>query len=220
MKLKSKICPDDVNERFHASDPISVSGKMIYKSCQTLVATKHYLESLSFVSRISWWKFSNLLLLFELQSVYLCRNVAVFSSSSNISSQKLSDNADWAVWQVSDKCSKLSSQARSLSVGRSLLEETSRRPDISQVPSFPAVNSAKTVSKRSRFWRLEEKESPVGDWGWLLSRSALGIWSTESRAVGKLKPISVGGVRWGFSSSSSCLILLKLYGIIRAASDL
>ena len=182
---------------------------MIYKSCQTLVATKHYLESLSFVSRISWWKFSNLLLLFELQSVYLCRNVAVFSSSSNISSQKLSDNADWAVWQVSDKCSKLSSQARSLSVGRSLLEETSRRPDISQVPSFPAVNSAKTVSKRSRFWRLEEKESPVGDWGWLLSRSALEIWSTESRAVGKLKPIS-DDVRWGFSSSSSCLILLKL----------
>ena len=182
---------------------------MIYKSCQTLVVTKHYLESLSFVSWISWWKFSNLLLLFELQSVYLCRNVAVFSSSSNISSQKLSDNADWAVWQVSDKCSKLSSQARSLSVGRSLLEETSRRPDISQVPSFPAVNSAKTVSKRSRFWRLEEKESPVGDWGWLLSRSALEIWSTESRAVGKLKPIS-DDVRWGFSSSSSCLILLKL----------
>ena len=176
---------------------------MIYKSCQTLVATKHYLESPSFESRVSWWKFSNLLLLFELQSVYLCRNVAVFSSSSNISSQKLSDNADWEVWQVSDKCSKLSSQARSLSVGRSLLEETS------QVPSFPAVNSAKTVSKRSRFWRLEEKESPVGDWGWLLSRSALGIWSTESRAVGKLKPIS-DDVRWGFSSSSSCLILLKL----------
>ena len=182
---------------------------MIYKSCQTLVATKHYLESPSFESRVSWWKFSNLLLLFELQSVYLCRNVAVFSSSSNISSQKLSDNADGAVWQVSDKCSKLSSQARSLSVGRSLLEETSRRPDISQVPSFPVVNSAKTVSKRSRFWRLEEKESPVGDWGWLLSRSALGIWSTESLAVGKLKPISEA-VRWGFSSSSSCLILLKL----------
>ena len=181
---------------------------MIYKSCQTLVATKHYLESLSFVSRVSWWKFSNLLLLFELQSVYLW-NVAVFSSSSNISSQKLSDNAGWEVWQVSDKCSKLSSQSFSLSVQRSLLE-TSKGPDISQVRSFPVAKSAKTVSKRSRFWRLEEKESPECVWCWLLSRSTLEISSTESLVLGKLKPISVGGVRWGFSSSSSCLILLKL----------
>ena len=180
---------------------------MIYKSCQTLVATKHYLESLSFVSRVSWWKFSNLLLLFELQSVYLW-NVAVFSSSSNISSQKLSDNADWEVWQVSDKCSKLSSQSVSLSVQRSLLE-TSKGPDISQVRSFPVAKSAKTVSKRSRFWRLQENESPAGGWCWLSSLSTREISSTlESLVVGKLKPISGGAVRWGFSSS--CLILLKL----------
>ena len=30
-KLKSKICPEDVNEKFHASDPISVSGNDIQK---------------------------------------------------------------------------------------------------------------------------------------------------------------------------------------------
>ena len=30
-KVKSKICPEDVNEKFHASDPISVSGNDIQK---------------------------------------------------------------------------------------------------------------------------------------------------------------------------------------------